>query len=39
MILAPLHDPGQLLPVVHLFKGQIFYRRAGDHHTVKLPVL
>ena len=36
--LAPLHNLGQLLPVIHLLKGQILHRRAGDDHTVEFPV-
>ena len=34
--LCPLHDPAKLLPVVHLFKRQVFHRRAGDNHSVIL---
>ena len=37
--LAPLHDLAQLGPVVHLFKGQILHRRAGDDQSVKGSVL
>ena len=37
--LAPLHNLGQLLPVVHLLKGQILHRRAGDDHAVEFPIL
>ena len=37
--LAPLHDLAQLRPVVHLLKGQVFHRRAGDDQAVKGAVL
>ena len=35
---APFHNAAQLLPVVHIFKFQIFHRRAGNDHTVVAPV-
>ena len=30
-----VHDAAQLLPVVHLLKGQLLHRRAGDNHAVE----
>ena len=34
MSLGPLHNVAQLRPIVHIREIQIFYRRAGDDHTV-----
>lgn len=39
MVLGPLHDLQQLIPVVHLVKVQILHRGAGDDHPVEVPVL
>ena len=39
MGLAPLHNLSQLLPVIHLLKGQVFHRCAGDDHAVEFPIL
>ena len=36
--LGPLHDLAQLRPVVHLLKGKVLHRRAGDDQAVKGPV-
>ncbi len=36
---APLHDPAQLLPVVHLFKGQLLHGSPSDDHSVEFPML
>ena len=36
---APLHDPAQLRPVVHVLKGHLFDGSPGDDHAVKFPVL
>ena len=36
---APLHDLAQFRPVVHIFKGHLLHRRAGDHHAVEFPIL
>ena len=38
MGLAPGHDLGQLLPVIHLFKRQLLHRRPGDDKPV-VPLL
>ena len=34
--LRPVHHPAQFVPIGHLFKGQMFNRRAGDDQTIKL---
>ena len=36
---APFHDPAQLGPVVHFFKGQLLHRGAGNDHSVKFSFL
>ena len=35
MSLAPLHDEGQLIPVINLFEFHIFHRSAGDDHAIE----
>ena len=32
---APLHNHAELLPIIHFFKGEMFYRRASDNHAVE----
>ena len=39
MGLAPLHDLGQLFPVVDLLKLHQFHRCAGDDHSVEMFLL
>ena len=39
MGLAPLHDPGQLLPVIDLLKLHQLHRCAGDDHSVEMFLL
>ena len=39
VLLAPLHNLAHLVPVVHLLKGELLHRRAGDDKAVELLVL
>ena len=39
VFLRIVHQLTEIVPVVHLFKLQLFYRRSGDDHTVEFFVL
>ena len=32
---APLHNCAELLPIINLFKSEMFHWRAGDNHAVE----
>ena len=32
---APFHNFAELFPIIHLFKGEMLHRRAGNNHAVK----
>ena len=38
MLLRPVHNVTDFLPVIHFFKGNVLHRRPGNNQTVKLSV-
>ena len=36
ILFAPLHNFAEFLPVIHLFKGKVFHRGAGDDKAIEL---